>query len=130
MFTELDNYDWANVFGYAGEKSIGDKYENDNYEKWIYGHGTPRLTIGADCNIDPFTREDVEDIIAMSNGFNDGDDWLGVFYLKDGRFAFIKAGCDYTGWDCRAGGDTYVSDTRENLIQFGMDDVSRIRLKL
>ncbi len=47
----------------------------------------------------PFTREDVAEIIALDGGEPDGNDWIGVFRLSDGRFATVEGGCDYTGWD-------------------------------
>lgn len=46
-----------------------------------------------------FTRDDVAEIIAMAEGENDGAEWVGVFRLNDGRFAVLRAGCDYTGWE-------------------------------
>jgi hypothetical protein len=46
-----------------------------------------------------FTREDVKRVIHMSNGENDGPAWIGLFELKNGKFAGLNAGCDYTGWD-------------------------------
>lgn len=42
--------------------------------------------------------EQVARVVATANGEADGDDWLGVFEMKDGRFAVVRAGCDYTGW--------------------------------
>ena len=47
---------------------------------------------------DEFTRDDVVKIIAMEEGTNDEEDWLGLFELKDGSYASVAAGCDYTGW--------------------------------
>lgn len=46
-----------------------------------------------------FKREDVKRVLLMSNGDNDGPDWIGLFELNDGRYAGLSAGCDYTGWD-------------------------------
>lgn len=46
-----------------------------------------------------FTREDVDEVIYICKGDNDGPDWLGLFKLKNGRYAGLSAGCDYTGWD-------------------------------
>ena len=37
-------------------------------------------------------------LMAESEGMNDQDDWLALFELRDGRFGFVWAGCDYTGW--------------------------------
>ena len=53
---------------------------------------------GATCDNSPFSVEDVELTVAYSEGENDGADWLWVGLLTDGRWAFVAAGCDYTGW--------------------------------
>lgn len=50
-------------------------------------------------NFASFSREDVVNIIAMKEGMNDEEPWVGVFELNDGTFACLSAGCDYTGWD-------------------------------
>lgn len=87
MLQELCDYDWEEVFKYATPKVCEAGHK----------HG-PAAVIGSPVSTDPFTREDVSRIIAMQNGENDGDTWVGVFQLHDGRFAVIRAGCDYTGW--------------------------------
>ncbi len=56
------------------------------------------------------------EILGISEGENDGPDWLLFGQLKDGRFFFLSAGCDYTGWDCQANGRSYVA-TERNLIE-------------
>ncbi len=45
-----------------------------------------------------FQPDEVKRTVAYSNGCNDGDNWVGVFELNDGRFGYVEAGCDYTGW--------------------------------
>lgn len=45
-----------------------------------------------------FLRDDVVEILGLVNGYNDGDEWVAVFRLADGRYAALMAGCDYTGW--------------------------------
>jgi hypothetical protein len=78
MIERLDDYDWAEVFKYAGDP------KNVRF--------CEKVPTGS------FTREDVSKIIAIYDGENDWEDWLGLFSLKDGRFAFVGAWCDYTGW--------------------------------
>jgi len=82
------------------------------------------------CSNESFDIDDVESIIANSEGENDGQPWLMVGTLKDGRYFFLSAWCDYTGWDCQAGGDAQVADTLESLIRFCMGDTDRERLQL
>ena len=79
------NYDWAQVFA---DENAG------NVNKDV--DACPPMS---DVDLTPPSREDVVEIIAAVNGENDGDDWVGVFKLKDGRFLLAYGGCDYTGWD-------------------------------
>jgi hypothetical protein len=73
--------DWCAAFGCGGAGVINGGVE------------------GYTGSLDAFTLEDVAEVIASDDGENDVRDWLAVFRLHDGRFAFISAGCDYTGWD-------------------------------
>ncbi len=81
----LESYDWAEVFG------EGTGGETDNK--------TDECPPGSNVDRTPPKRSDVEEIIALVNGENDGPDWVGVFKLKDGRYLVASGGCDYTGWD-------------------------------
>ena len=45
-----------------------------------------------------FTASDIAEVIASVNGANDEAAWEAVLRLTDGRFAFVSASCDYTGW--------------------------------
>jgi hypothetical protein len=105
---QLDDYDWEQAF--------------------LYADGRPVL--GTTAPAGPFTREDVAEVIALSEGENDGPDWLAVVRLHDGRFGFVSAGCDYTGWDCQANGTAFVASSLEELIQFGIPQPDRDRLSL
>jgi hypothetical protein len=57
--------------------------------------------------------ENVTRVIHSIEGENDEADWLAIVEWSgpEGKFAVMSAGCDYTGWDCRAGGsiDFYES---------------------
>ena len=68
-----------------------------------------------DLSIDPLVFDDIEELLASVNGENDGEDWSCIVKMKDGRFAFVTAGCDYTGWDCQAGGRSFVAASLEEL---------------
>jgi hypothetical protein len=46
----------------------------------------------------PFAVEDVEHVVATAEGEGDGESWVGIFRLRDGRYAYVTAWCDYTGW--------------------------------
>lgn len=50
-------------------------------------------------------------------GENDGDHWLCVGTLTDGRWFSLTAWCDYTGWGCQDGGEHYVDATRDGALK-------------
>lgn len=108
MLERLDDWDWEQAFTYAD----------------------PTPVLGEQINASAFAREDVMEIIAIDDGENDGPSWIGVFRLQDGRFAYLEAGCDYTGWDCQAGGSAQVATTLEKLVRFGVGEADRRRLEL
>lgn len=75
-----------------------------------------------------FDREDVEEIIASADGENDGDPWLMLVKLKNGIYGYLKAWCDYTGWDCQAGGHSETDADMDNLIKMKIGKEDRARL--
>ena len=117
MIELLNDYDWKQAFGFAGETGA-----------WNSGMPSPAPPNDEAVPVDPFTREDVEEIVLLAEGENDGDPWFGVFVLKDRRFASIVAGCDYTGWDCQAGGDAKVAATLDSILRYGLTDSERRRV--
>lgn len=79
---------------------------------------------------DKYSCEDVVEIIAYDHGQNEGDDWIGIFKMNDGKFLVINAGCDYTGWGCQEGGASVVYDSLEKAIsKFSLGEDWRERLK-
>ena len=94
MLPELDNSDWEEAFKYAQLKTCEAGHD----------HGPTTVITEGNNKTDSFTREDVDQIIAMAYGLwiaeseNDELDWVGVFRLKDSRYACLRAWCDYTGW--------------------------------
>ena len=95
MATELEQIndgDWGNwkeAFGYAGEPGTCA----------ISYQGGPDVASLDDAPATTFSRADVEHVEKLSEGEHDEKDWLVVGRLKDGRWFFLSAGCDYTGWD-------------------------------
>jgi hypothetical protein len=47
---------------------------------------------------DGFTLDDVAEVLGSVDGYNDGANWVAVMRLADGRYAYLTAWCDYTGW--------------------------------
>lgn len=74
----LVGYDWESVFNYGGPtaEKVGSPMER----------------------VPGFEMDDVVGVLAADDGMNDESNWLAVVLLKDGRWGFIYAGCDYTGW--------------------------------
>jgi hypothetical protein len=113
MLKEIDDYDWAEVFG---EGSGG------NCTPII-----PNIAPGSFVSGDTFCREDVEEIAQIVEGDRDGPDWVVYGRLKDGRWFVARGGCDYTGWDCQAGNSGDVADSRESIIRMGLTKEERER---
>lgn len=125
MLEVLNDYDWGMAFEYAGDRSSA----------YLGGrvYGTPWLSgaiPGRTYNLSHFCREDVTRIIGISEGKNDERPWLIAGKLRDGRWFYLEAGCDYTGWDCQAGGQAVIAKSKKELIQFGIPSESCRRLSL
>lgn len=45
-----------------------------------------------------FSRNDVKEVLHQNPGFRDYNEWVVVLLLKNGKFAYLTAWCDYTGW--------------------------------
>ena len=75
-----EDYNWEAAFSEAG-------LQNAN------------VVEGSFCSDEPFKIEDIDYTIASNEGERDGLEWLWLGKLKDSRFGFLSAGCDYTGWD-------------------------------
>lgn len=41
----------------------------------------------------------VTEVYAKDEGERDLENWVCVFKYEDGRYGYLSAGCDYTGWD-------------------------------
>lgn len=88
---ELVGYDWHETFHFAGEE--GSCSSGGSVPEWVKPGEED-----ADVSLAPFGRADVKHIIALQEGENDGQDWICVGQLFDGRFFVVRAWCDYTGW--------------------------------
>lgn len=98
MINTLDNYDWQEAFAYAGE---GEVVPKDEEYRWGY-HGGQNIKPAipdSDISLEPFGREDVRALFEYYEGCNDEESWLAFGELNDGRFFYLEAWCDYTGWD-------------------------------
>jgi len=64
-----------------------------------------------------FRFEDVALVLASVMGENDGPDYYWIIAMKDHTYAYITGGCDYTGWDCQAGGTVTIYPTLRQAIE-------------
>ena len=114
MLKELDDYNWAEVFG----EGTG-------------GNCTPiipnRCPTDKETSIATFSREDVVILKGLSEGENDERDWVCWGQLRDGRWFVARGGCDYTGWDCQASNGGDVASSEADIIRFGMGNEDRER---
>lgn len=103
----LEDYDWQSAVAIA---------LNGNHEYFV-----------GKWDEDKSPRDDVKafvdnlaEVVYCSEGDNDGPNWIVLFSLKvptekGQTHVFVDSGCDYTGWNCRAGG-AYEYTTLEHFL--------------
>lgn len=101
-----------------------------NWEQAFSCCSPPEPLFGEKVGLADFTIMSVKEIIALDEGENDVEDWIGLFRLNDGRYVFISAGCDFTGWECRAGGNGLVSNNLRDLFKIGISDREKERMNI
>jgi hypothetical protein len=113
-----EDYDWGGSF----DRSEGAVYEASQRPDPVPGFD------GATA----WGLDDVAEIIASDVGHGEYAETTcrAVLRLTDGRFVHMEAGCDTTGWDCQAGGRSWVADSLDALLRFGMTSDDRERLKI
>jgi hypothetical protein len=106
--TVLDTPDWEAAFLFAAEA---------------------QPVPGSACPAGGFTRADVEDVLFLEEGETGGPAWIGLFHLRDGRYAYLAArkATEAIGFYC---GDAQVAGTFHELITFGVGETSRRRFDL
>lgn len=115
MLSQLDDSDWHEAFGYAGEGEA------------CAGSGRVNPVPGSEASAHPFCRADVTLLLGLAEGERDGPSWVCAGKLRDGRWFCLRASCDYTGWDCQAGGHASVALRLVELLRLGMDPEERAR---
>lgn len=100
------NWDWIHAFYEATNNQYGPDYDDyDNYLSFV------------------------KRVVTCDEGENDGPSWIGVFELEDGRFCIVDSWCDYTGWDCQAGGGIeYYKTEGEALSNLTPDQAERLEV--
>lgn len=76
-------------------------------------------------NSQPFDLLDIEKVLAVWEGENDGDDWRWIIKLTKtaskvhgNSFVFLQGGCDYTGWDCQSWAKSEFTKTALKAAEF------------
>jgi len=112
----LCGLDWREAFGFAGEPRT---------------HGSPdvsQATRWAVVATTPFARADVVRVSAEASGLRDGDPWMCLGRLADGRWFGLKAWCSHAGWDVAGSGSVAVAATEDDALRFGFTSEDRVRL--
>lgn len=112
----VDDYDWKEVFGGNEANNVKDKCDP-----------CPPDADGLDLT--PPLIADVVEIIAAVNGENDGEEWAGIFRLKDSRFLFATGWCDYSGWNCVSRNSLEVAGSLGALLAYGVSKIQLARLE-
>ena len=58
--------------------------------------------------------------IWCEKGENDEKPWLLLCQLKNQKYAYYKASCDYTGFDCCGGMSLYIANSVDTLVEMAM----------
>lgn len=73
-------------------------------------------------------KDEVEEIVHEWSDSPEGwgsEDVMMVLRMKDGRWCYVEAWCDTTGWDCRAGGEAYFASSEEELVRTKLTQIAR-----
>lgn len=91
LLTRLANCDWQQAFEVSNKPQRAAPSFTESQLARAFGPSTTTISL------EDFTRKDVERILHISEGERDSYPWVAVMKLKDGRYASVVAGCDYTG---------------------------------
>lgn len=101
---------------------------------WDWQHAVSEAMNGnySDSNADEDPNHPIHlitEVYACDDGANDGPNWIAVAKMVDGQYVYITAGCDYTGWDCIAGGFAeYYGSLESACSKMTLGDSERDRL--
>lgn len=69
-----------------------------------------------------FTILDIDRVLAVYEGENNERDWRWILRLHDGRYVYLRGGCDYTGWDCQSWASHTFEDSPEAAVDVEAND--------
>lgn len=76
-----------------------------------------------EANPQSFTVDDVAELLAISEGENEGPSWWWILSLKDGRFLALTGWCDYTGWDCQSDAESRFAESARAAVELADEPV-------
>lgn len=76
------------------------------------------------------TFQEITEILANIEGQNDGNNWIWIVALDNGKFAYLEGGCDYTGWDCQSSLDSTILNTPTDGIELVERDEKDLELDI
>lgn len=117
------SYDWDSVFAFAGDPKGDRGNANGSQAHPVQGLDREPMRIH---------RAHVTKIHAQYEGENDGASWEMLFSFTtpagEDLYGYVTAGCDYTGWDCQAGGSAFFGETLAEVLIFGVGDTTHMDL--
>jgi hypothetical protein len=116
MLPALNDFNWKEAFAYAGE------------EDGCQGN-VANVSSEDKASAKPFARVDVTKLFYVDPGERDAQPWRCAGRLKDKRYFYLEAGCDYTGWDCQAFGWAKVALNRKTFLAMCVPEVVRDQVK-
>jgi hypothetical protein len=109
MLPELDSPDWEAAFRFAASPSIACPH--------VTGHADAEHPCVRGIATTGFDREAVLRIHRLAEGAPHHRPWTGIFELRDGRFAALRATCCGAGWACHADGEAAVARSLEEILR-------------
>jgi uncharacterized protein (TIGR02996 family) len=93
MIPVFDNYNWMQVFGAAGGEPDCNN-GNTRADKPNISSQDSKMVL-----VNPFSRKDVRYIHRIRDGSVNGESWVCIGQLWDGRWFTIRGGCDTIRWN-------------------------------
>jgi hypothetical protein len=122
MLPDLEDPDWEEAFWFASRPQVACMH--------VTGHADLEHPCVRGIATASFEREDVARAIALCAGRPHHAPWLGVFELRDGRFAVLRASCCNNGWACHREGRADVARSLEDLARYALTAAERERAGL
>jgi hypothetical protein len=96
-------------------------------DKMSYWNNTKKYDeLGIDCDLGccleynpqkDFDVDSIKKVLAVYEGERDADDWHWILELNNGKFVYLRGGCDYTGWDCQSWATSTICESAEEALE-------------